>query len=58
MTTSNIFEISQKVEVRVFEAGAAEKVPGSFRRLGAGAELQLQFKVGVSYFVVLDAMQS
>ena len=55
LATSNVFEIRQKVEVRVFVAGAVEKGPGSFRPMGA--ELRL-FKVGVSHFVVLDVMQS
>ena len=51
----NIFKICQKVEVRVFVAIAVEKRPGSFQPMGA--KLQ-QFKVGVSHYVVLDAMQS
>ena len=55
LATSNVFEIRQKVEVRVFVAGAVEKGPGSFRPMGA--ELRL-FKVGVLHFVALDVMQS
>ena len=55
LATSNVFEIRQKVELRVFVAGAVEKGSGSFRPMGA--ELRL-FKVGVLHFVVLDVTQS
>ena len=55
LATSNIFEIRQKVELRVFVAGTVEKGSGSFRPMGA--ELRL-FKVGVFHFVALDVMQS
>ena len=55
LATINIFEICQKVEVRVFVAGAVEKGPGSFWPMGAKLP---PFKVGVLHFMVLDAMQS
>ena len=44
LAISNVFEIRQKVEVRVFVAGAVEKGPGPFRPMGT--ELW-PFKVGV-----------
>ena len=55
LATSNIFEICQKVELRVFVAGVVEK--GSESIWPMGAELRL-LKVGVSHFVALDSMQS